>query len=107
MSLDVGISANIYTEVFESNITHNLNEMADQAGIYKHLWRPEEIGIKKAGQLIEPLKAGLAKLRSDPEHFKQFNSPNGWGLYEHLVEFVKKYLEHCERYPEGDINVSR
>jgi hypothetical protein len=27
------------TEVFSSNITHNLNKMATEAGIYKHLLR--------------------------------------------------------------------
>jgi signal transduction histidine kinase len=34
--------------LFVSNITHNLNIMADKAGIYQHLWRPEEIGIKRS-----------------------------------------------------------
>src|SRR5690242_20071192 len=53
--------------VFDRNITHNLNAMAGEAGIYKHLWRPEELGITHARQLIEPLRAGLELLRSDPE----------------------------------------
>ena len=35
-------------EVYSANITHNLNTMADEAGIYKHLWRPDEIKITKA-----------------------------------------------------------
>jgi hypothetical protein len=30
--------------VFDANITHNLNKMADAAGIYEACWRPEEIG---------------------------------------------------------------
>src|SRR6266496_3980933 len=46
-------------ELYWRNITHNLNTMADAAGIYKHLWRPEELGITKAGELIAPLAAGL------------------------------------------------
>lgn len=29
------------TCIFSANITHNLNAMAEAAGIYKHLWRPE------------------------------------------------------------------
>ena len=33
---------------YSANITHNLGKMAEEAGIYKHLWRPEEIGITKA-----------------------------------------------------------
>ncbi len=31
-------------EVYSANITHNLGEMADKAGIYYALWRPEEKG---------------------------------------------------------------
>lgn len=49
--------------VYSANITHNLNRMAEAAGIYKELWRPEEVGIVKAAQLVEPLRAGLARLR--------------------------------------------
>lgn len=62
MSLDVHLTKVMPTEVFGSNITHNLGEMAEEAGIYKHLWRPEEIGITKADQLIAPLREGLARL---------------------------------------------
>ena len=36
--------------VYEGNITHNLNRMAEACGIYMELWRPEEIGVIKAEQ---------------------------------------------------------
>jgi len=94
-------------EVYERNITHNLNRMADVAGIYNHLWRPDEIGITQAKQLIEPLKAGLEMLKSDPERFKMHNPRNGWGNYEGLVDFVAEYLAACEKYPEAEVSVSR
>ena len=107
MSLDVTLTAIRPTEVYTSNITHNLNRMAEAAGIYKHLWRPEEIGITKASQLIEPLEKGLALLMADPEHFKQFNAPNGWGLYKHFVPFVENYLNACKENPDASVVVSR
>lgn len=107
MSLDVTLTQPMPTRVFESNITHNLNKMAEEAGIYKHLWRPEEIDITKAEQLIEPLEKGLVLLKSDPERFKKFDAPNGWGLYEHLVGFVEEYLKACKKYPDADVSVSR
>lgn len=93
--------------VYESNITHNLNKMADEAGIYSHLWRPEEIGINKAEQLIEPLKTGLKLLKSDPARFGKLNPSNGWGTYEGLVNFVTAYLDACIRYPQAEVSVSR
>lgn len=103
----VSAEADVNTRVYRANITHNLGKMADAAGIYKPLWRPEEIGATKARDLIEPLSAGLAKLMADPEHFKQFNAANGWGLYEHFVPFVKDYLDACRRFPDANVSTSR
>ena len=107
MSLDVYLTATRPVEVYESNITHNLNKMAMEAGIYEALWRPEEIGITHAEQLIEPLTEGLAKLKADPDHYQKFNSPNGWGMYEHFVPFVEDYLNACKENPDAEVNVSR
>jgi len=95
------------TEIFEANITHNLGEMAEAAGIQKALWRPEEIGITKAKQLIMPLTNGLAMLRSDPKRFKKFDDPNGWGTYDHFVPWLKKYMNACAQHPEATVRVSR
>lgn len=98
---------NNYQEVYEANITHNLGEMAEKAGIYKALWRPEEINAVHAKDIIDILEKGLTDLKARPEHFKMFNSPNGWGMYEHFVPFVEKYLEACKEYPDAVIEVSR
>lgn len=107
MSLDVWLTAVRKTTVYDANITHNLSKMADEAGIYMHLWRPEEIGVTEARQLIEPLRNGLALLKSDPQRFEAFNAQNGWGLYEHFVPFVEKYLKACEENPDATVRVSR
>jgi hypothetical protein len=32
--------------------------------------------------LIEPLKEGLHRLKSNPNKYKEFNPDNGWGDYE-------------------------
>lgn len=93
--------------LFDRNITHNLTSMADKAGIYKHLWRPEELGIKTAKELIETLRLGLEKLQANPTYFSQFDAPNGWGRYEHLVAFVSDYLAACRVYPDAEVMVSR
>lgn len=93
--------------VYDANITHNLGGMAKEAGIYKHLWRPEEIGIKKAKELIQPLEAALVQMKADPERFEKHNAPNGWGLYEHFVPWIERYLEACRNYPEANVSVSR
>ena len=97
----------VTNEVYSANITHNLNRMAEAAGIYQACWRPEEIGVTTAKQLVPLLTEGLAKLKADPKHYEQFNSPNGWGLYEHFVPWVEAYLRACEEYPEATVRVWR
>lgn len=106
MSLDVSL----YVDgkcVYDANITHNLNKMAEEAGIYKHLWRPEEIGATTAEDITDGLRQGLHKLVERPAHFEKFNSPNGWGMYKHFVPFVAKYLEACVANPSAILSISR
>lgn len=93
--------------LYSDNITHNLGLMAKKAGIYKHLWRPEEIGITIAKELINPLRNGLHKLKLNPDVFKKYNPVNGWGTYEILVKFVEDYLDACYKYQDAKIEVSR
>lgn len=94
-------------ESYWANITHNLGTMADKAGIYKALWRPEEINAKQAKDIIPLLKEGLKQLKKRPAYFAKFNATNGWGMYEHFVPFVEKYLDACLKDPDAIISVSR
>ena len=103
----VSVAESEGAEVYWRNITHNLSKMAGQAGLYEALWRPEEIGATKAKHLIEPLQAGLVRLRAEPEKFKAYNPSNGWGDYDGLVEFVADYLGACLANPGAEVRVSR
>ena len=107
MSLDVYLTEVREVTIYDRNITHNLGKMAEEAGIYQHLWRPEEIGITKAEQLIKPLREGLYLLLSDPERFKRFEPTNRWGDYYGLIDFVREYLAACEENPNALVSVSR
>lgn len=94
-------------QVASRNVTHNLGKMAREAGVYEALWRPTENGLKLAGDLIAPLEAGIANLRSRPEHFKQFNPENGWGSYDDFVPWLESLLEVCREYPMADVGTWR
>lgn len=136
MSLDVSLSMVRPTEVFEANITHNLNKMAAEAGIYQALWRPAELDPARAARihaqeeagnyhgeggayeieraaivfardLIAPLRAGLEALKADPDKFRAFNPENGWGSYDVFVPWVERYLAACEEYPDAEVRASR
>jgi hypothetical protein len=80
--------------------------MAASVGIYSCLWRPGEIGIVKANQLIEPIMAGLVLLKSVPEKYMAFDDPSGWGTYEQFVAWLEEYLDACKNYPNATVSVS-
>lgn len=106
MSLDVYLELNGEC-VYSDNITHNLNEMAAEAGIYKELWRPEECEIKVAHQLIEPLTSGLKFLLLNSDSCKKLNPSNGWGDHGELCSFTFYYIQACILYPTAEVTVSR
>jgi hypothetical protein len=106
---------NVYEEeevFYQNNITHNLATMAaavivEKETLYKYLWRPDEIDITTANQLIVPLTIGLNELKANPDKYKKFNPGNGWGTYEGLVKFVEEYLAACIEYSDSIIEISR
>lgn len=107
MSLDVYLTATRPVTVYSANITHNLNKMARECGLYEALWRPDEHGYATAGQIVPILEAGLQLLRADPARFKAFDALNGWGTYEQFVPWVERYLAACKEYPDAEIGVDR
>jgi hypothetical protein len=106
MSLDIWFEEVKPVDVHSQNITHNLCEMAKAVGLYGPLWRPEENGIEHAGQLIDVLESGIAKLKAAPAKYKLMDSPNGWGKYEHFVPWLEHLLEASESYPDAKVRVS-
>lgn len=107
MSLDVYFEKMVKTAVHEQNITHNLNQMADEAGIYGVLWRPEENGITQAGQLINPLEKAISAMKADPPRFEKFNASNGWGTYADFLPWLERLLAAAKENPDAEVSVSR
>jgi len=113
--------------LYDANMTHNLGRMAEAANIYKALWRPyllaedcpetfvdydaerafENAQNIEAKTLIPYLEKGLEELKAKPEYFKTFDSPNGWGIYEHFLPFVEDYLNACKQYPDSIVVTDR
>ena len=117
MSLDISFSktrccpncgtALDQSEIHSQNITHNLNRMADAAGIYKCLWRPDENGFDTAGQLIEPLAFAIEQMKCYPERFDAYNASNGWGTREQFIPWLEELYSFCLSNPDTTISVSR
>ena len=114
-------------EMYSANITHNLGKMAEEAGLYKALWRPYQLkegynipegdhdaeykyeveNPVRAFEIIPIIEKGLEDMLARPKHYETFNSPNGWGLYKHFVPFIEKYLEALKEYPESFVDCDR
>jgi hypothetical protein len=120
---------------YDRNITHNYTKMADVAGVYHTIWRPELLGnsvlthrilhhedrmevteadrLKKvlprvrARQLTDALATGLLKLKQSPETYKALQPINGWGTYSQFVDFVEEYWYACRTFPDAVVEVSR
>ena len=89
------------------NVTHNMNNLAKAVGLYQVLWSPEEVGIKTASQMIEPLEKGIKELTANPDKYKEYNPPNGWGSYDIFVSFCRSVLSTCKDNPDAIIEVSK
>ena len=100
-------TATYRSTIHDQNITHNLGEMAEAAGIYYILWHPKDNGITTAAQLIDPLHKAITDMRARPEYYKQFNSPNGWGIYEDFITWLDELLNACQKYPKALISIGR
>ena len=93
--------------VYSINITHNLTKIAKEAGVYYDIWRPEEVGVKEARNLIIPLKEAIKKLKADPDYFKRFEPENKWGTAEIFIKQLGELLEACQTWPRARIETDR
>jgi hypothetical protein len=112
MSLDFYIYPGVHESGSESisfNITHNLAPMADKAGLYKPLWRPEENYDKPvlAIDVYPAIVAGFNNLMFNPENYKNLNPENGWGDYNSLVDFTANVLAALRQYPLAVVEACR
>ena len=113
MSLDVDLMVTQPVSVYSGNITHNLNSMAaavvlsNGLTLYQILWRPDEHGLKFARDISDLLDEGWNILLSDPEKYKKYDPPNGWGSYDGLCNFVYRYRNACWENPDAELRVSR
>lgn len=98
------MSLDIWTKSVDKNITHNLTEMWDAAGIYDALYMSDG---QTAASILPTLRAGLARLKADPVHYQQYNSPNGWGTYKNAVPWLEDLIAGLEKSPRAKIHICK
>lgn len=107
-------------EEAEWNLTYNLNRMLFAAGWHwgddpqppqtsfpnSTVWPSAILQGMRAGDVHEKLAGVVVALRNDPQGFREFNPPNGWGSYEDCLEQMQSFLAAVERWPDARIGVS-
>jgi len=109
--------------VFDENVGGSIVDLAERIGLPECIWRPDEYAIDKAGQLIEPLAAGLAITRATtdrktPIATEYIHRSNGTCLARsvdsnevattsRLASVVSRYLEACREHPDATVTVWR
>ena len=104
---DLGGAEPFRFEIDSHNVTHNLASMAEEAGVYLALWRPEELAETPRLRDIEmAVREGLERLNADPKHFEKMKK-NGWGSRENLVKVCEWVLEYADLYPLAMVEACR
>jgi|TARA_R110000765_G_scaffold120939_7_gene216930 hypothetical protein len=106
VTVDAGEPSLTKVDLFDCNITHNLNRMATELGIYSFLWNKEDTTYV-ADDLIAPLWAALIDMRNHQDYYIQFDAPNGWGTYDNFLPWLEKLLDKCEQYPKANVSHCR
>jgi hypothetical protein len=89
---------------FDTNITHNLNTMFKEAGLYKILWHGDDL---RAGDVLLKLEIGLAAMKAHPTHFIVFDDPKGWGTYAQAVPWLEEVIEACRKFQDAILKCGR
>jgi len=89
---------------FQTNITHNLNTMFMEAGVYEILWYGDGL---LANDQINKLENAFNLMKQEPERFKKLNPSNNWGTYEVALFWLEGVINACKEYPDAHINCSR
>lgn len=89
---------------FERNITHNLGQMFNEAGVYEILWEGDGL---VAGEVLDKLRNAYDDMVHRPAHYAKFNALNGWGMYEHALPFLAAVIEACAEHPTAVLRCSR
>lgn len=117
MSLDIYFMDSVTEEYLEiignTNITHNLNIIAQELGFYEILWRPDEtVGLFKdpknilASEILPYYLKAYITILEKGESVKHLLPSNGWGTLECFHRVLSTCIFMCTKYPAAIIRIS-
>lgn len=55
---------------------------------------------RPASEAIDPLRAAVSRMETDPEAYRVLNPSNGWGDYDGALDYLRRFLSACEEQPD-------
>ena len=102
MSYDISLKVKVegidkYVEVADGgNITWNVRELIEQASG----WEIDNEANNGLAEHIGVLIAkGIHELETNPEKYKEYEAPNGWGTVDGTLHFFRELLDACQEHP--------
>lgn len=85
----------------DANITWNVRKIIEVSTGLPWL-NEEDNGL--CTEVIPAIEKGLKALEANPDAYRKYNSPNGWGTVEGVIRFFERILQDWEsfsrEYPE-------
>lgn len=89
-------------EVWDRNVTSNLYAICERLGIEKVVYKPSEIGITRAEELIPHIKKSLQQISENYSELVLLQlQPEGSVV--HLQWMLESYLCACNLYPDAEV----
>ena len=79
---------------FEGDVTYNVSAMLKRAGIH-----PNVLHNLPVVHVRPVIWNAYMVMRENPEYFRQFDAPNGWGTYETTFAFVERLTAYLDGAP--------
>ena len=76
------------------HFTHNTNPMIQAAGFEDFL----EADGWNCERFCNKLKKLIMELESKPDFYAEYDAPNGWGTYEHLLACLRSIYEEFHKH---------
>jgi len=111
VSYDISFKAKIegtdvYVDVGEcwANITWNVRDMIKASTGLE--WRNEE-NNGLCSEVIQAIGKGYVELINNPESYKKYEAPNGWGTVEGTKRFFRNILDAWDKLKESDPELAK
>lgn len=82
------------------NVTYNYSAMLSALGVHPRDWEG-----KSAREYAQALAGALQKLTANPDEYRQYDAPNGWGTVDQLVDkdHMPRAIREFESASEADV----